>query len=424
MADPTLEPAPGGSSQGDESLLGLLLDPEVRRNPHPTFARLRERGPVLDAGGHIKVVTRADAVQDVLGDPRRFSSDLRNATLVVPAASEETPDLLARYSTSMMIFSDPPDHNRLRFLVQQAFSPHRVNQLRPTLVRIVDDLLDRRADSGTMDVIADLALPLPVSVICDLMGIPDSDRDRIHGWADLLSHQLDNLAQTDVEARRRADEALGEYAEYLRAMFAARDSDPGEDLISALVAAEHEGDKLSEEELIATCVLLLGAGHETTVGLIGNGTLAFLRHPDQYRRLQAEPDLIQSAVEECFRYDGPVRLTYRAATEDTEVDGAPITAGELVIVLLAAANRDPARFPDPDRFDVARDGARNVGSGFGIHTCLGAVLSRVESQVAFGRMVARCDDLAPALDLDAVRMRDAMMICRPEQVPVSFAQRA
>jgi pimeloyl-[acyl-carrier protein] synthase len=253
------------------------------------------------------------------------------------------------------------------------------------------------------------------------MGAPESDRPRIHEWADVISAQLDNIGPMDVELRRRADEVLREYRDYLLSLFAARASDPRDDLVSALVAAEEEGSKLSEDELVATCVLLLGAGHETTVGLIGNGTLAFLRNPDQWRRLREQPDLLEGAVEECFRYDGPVRMTYRVALEEVEVEEVAIGAGEVVLVLLASANRDPARFPDPDRFDIARPGERNFGSGFGIHFCLGSVLSRVESRIAFGRMAARWGELSPRLDLDRVEMRDAMMICRPERVPVAVA---
>ncbi len=396
-------------------LLARLGDPAVRRDPHPLFNELRERGSVLEVGDAIRVVTTADAAHAVLADPRRFGSDLRNATLVLPDSEDVEPDLMARYSTSMMIFTDPPQHDRLRGLVQQTFAPKRVNAMRPYLEGFVGELLDAAQERGSMDVIEDLALPLPVGVICHLMGIPDSDRGRIHEWADILSAQLDNVAQTDVEQRRRAVAALEEYSDYLRAQIARRADAPGDDILSELAGS----GELTEEEMLATCVLLLGAGHETTVGLIGNGTVAFLRNPDQWDRLRAEPDLIRPAVEECFRYDGPVRLTYRAAREDTHLDDVEIPKGALVVVLIAAANRDPLRYDDPDTFDIGRKGPANIGSGFGIHWCLGGVLSRLEAAVAFGALAQRWERLAPQLDLDTIEMRDAMMICRPQHLPVA-----
>jgi cytochrome P450 len=404
-------------------LLSMLRDPQVRRDPHPAFARLRARGPVLPVADGLWAVTTADAVHEVLDAPRRFSSALSNArALPAPPQEEGQADLLSRYYRHMMIFTDPPAHNRLRLLVQKAFTPARVRELAPAVEAIVDELLDGTPSDGELEVIEDLALPLPVRVICELMGIPESDRPRIHDWADVISAQLDNVVSMDAEQRQRADEALREYRDYLLSLFAARAADPRDDLVSALVAAEHDGSKLSEDELVATCVLLLGAGHETTVGLIGNGTLAFLRNPGEWSRLRDQPELVEGAVEEVFRYDGPVRMTYRVALERTDVDGVTVDAGDVMVVLLASANRDPARFPDPDRFDVGRPAERNFGSGFGIHFCLGSSLSRVESRIAFQRMAARWGELHPRLDLDRVEMRDAMMICRPEQVPVAVAR--
>ncbi|MDQ3720272.1 MAG: cytochrome P450 [Actinomycetota bacterium] len=403
----------------DETLLSLLADPEVRRDPHDAFSRLREASPLARATEDIWVVSSADLVAAVLQDPDSFSSDLRNATAVFPDSGGEEPDAIASYSRHMMIFTDPPDHTRLRGLVQQAFTPRRVRELQPVFERLAADLLDQAVERGSMEVIQDLALPLPVSVICELMGISAADRPRVHDWADVLSAQLDNLAVTDMEARAHADQVLEEYAEFLRHQFARRREDPGDDLISALVQAKDGEDKLSEDELIATCVLLLGAGHETTVGMIGNGTLAFLRNPDEYARLRADRSLLHTAVEECFRYDGPVRLTHRASRPGAELAGIEIPEGDLVMLLLAAANRDPSRFPDPDRFDVGRDGEHSFASGFGIHWCLGGVLSRAEVGAAFGALLDRFRRLEPALDLQTVEMRDAMMICRPSSLPVT-----
>ncbi|AEF41369.1 cytochrome P450 [Hoyosella subflava] len=404
----------------DPSLIGKLASPEVRQNPYPAFAELRAAAPVARAMEDIWIVSSADYVEAVLNQPNTFSSDLRNATAVFPTATDEAPDPISQYSKHMMIFSDPPAHDRLRALVHQAFGPRAINKIRPAVEKLVDELLDSAAARGSMEVIEDLALPLPVTVICELMGIDEADRPKVHVWADVLSHQLDNLAATDLEQRRRADEVLLEYADYLKRTFAVRRENPGDDLLSGLVHAEEEGAKLTEDELIATCVLLLGAGHETTVGMIGNGTLAFLRHPDQWQLWRDNLQLGRHAVEELFRYDGPVRLTHRATKAGAAIGDYSVPEGDLVLVLLAAANRDPAWFENPDQLDLTRRGKHNFASGFGIHFCTGGVLSRMEVEVTFTKLAQKFETMATDLDLDEVPMRDAMMICRPQRVPVTL----
>jgi cytochrome P450 len=289
--------------------------------------------------------------------------------------------------THSLLMVDPPDHTRLRNLVTRAFTPRRIERLRGRIQTMTDDLLDAAEARGDFDFIRDLAYPLPVMVIAELLGAPTGDRERFKRWSDDIAVILDPIT-TDVPMTQ-VDASYGEAAAYLRRLFAARREEPRDDLISALVAAEADGDRLSEIELVAICMLLLGAGHETTTNLLGNGVLALLRHPEQRERLQAEPGLVEDAVEELLRYDSPVQITDRVATEDLELHGHRIRSGQVVGLILGAANRDPDQFSDPDCLDLGRTDNRHLAFGHGIHFCLGAALARLEAQIVLRTFLDR-----------------------------------
>jgi cytochrome P450 len=294
-----------------------------------------------------------------------------------------------------MLVSDPPDHTRLRALVQKAFTPRMIEQLRPRIIAIVGELLDRIAErGGRFDLIEDLAYPLPVVVIAELLGVPPSERATFHDWSADLAASLDPLVSSELA--ERAMNSRDALHAYFRSIIAERRRAPKSDLISALVAVEERGDNLSEPELVVMCTLLLIAGHETTVNLIGNGVLALLRHPDQLERLRSTPELIGPAIEELLRYDSPVQLTGRIVTKPLTIGGQSIAAGDWVLPLLGAANRDPAQFSEPDKLDLGRNPNPHVGFGRGIHFCLGAPLARVEGQIAIGALIKRFPKLAVA----------------------------
>ena len=338
------------------------------------------------------VLTRYEDCVAVLRDQRFGREEFQQMLSSVYGDDSEKPQL-----PRSMLFRDPPDHTRLRALVSKAFTPRMIETMRDHIQEIVDRLLDRVQDTGRMDVMEDLAYPLPVTVICEMLGVPVTDHASIRGWSADIARSLDAIGlpsdQAIVERGRTSRRAL---AGYFRRLVPERRARPQQDLLSGLIAAEEQGDKLSQDEVIAMCLLLFIAGHETTVNLIGNGTLALLRHPDQMRKLQADPALIGNAVEELLRYDSPVQRTARITSVDAEVGGQPMPKGTMVITALGAANRDPAQFPDPDVLDVTRKDPRHISFGFGIHFCLGAPLARVEGQLALGTLLRRMPKLALA----------------------------
>jgi hypothetical protein len=287
---------------------------------------------------------------------------------------------------SSMLRMDPPDHTRLRSLVSKAFTPRTVETLRPRIEQIVEDQLDAVAAAGQMDVIRDLAYPLPVTVIAEMLGIPIEDRERFKHWSD---EAIRSLGFSNEDDARRSMQATRELRAYLQPIVEQRRREPREDLISALVAAEEQGDKLSTDEVFSTIILLLVAGNETTTNLIGNGLLALLRNPQQLELLRDDPALIENAVEELLRYDSPVQFTSRIPLEQIEIDGRHIPAGKELLLVLGGANRDPAQYVDPDRLDVTRKEIRHLAFGHGIHFCLGAPLARLESQTALLALVQR-----------------------------------
>jgi pimeloyl-[acyl-carrier protein] synthase len=387
------------------------MDPAFVADPYPTYHRLRAEDPVHHSPLGFWVLTRYEDVVAVLRDPR-FAKEAIAA--VVAARLGRAPA-----APLSMLDRDPPDHTRLRSLVSKAFTPRVVEALRPHIQKIVDSLLDRVAGANAMDLIEDFAYPLPVIVICEMLGVPFEDHERFKQWGLDIARGLDSiLLPPDSDVARRSDAARSALTAYFRELIAERRASPRADLLSGLIAAEEVGDRLREDELLATCILLLVAGHETTVNLIGNGTLALLRHRDQLRRLREDPGLIASAVEELLRYDGPVQRTARVSGEDVAIASRTIAKGELVMPFIGAADRDPAQFPDPDRLDIARTDNRHIAFGWGIHFCLGAPLARLEGQIALNTLVRRLPKLA--LATDKPEYRESLTLRGLSTLPVCF----
>ena len=366
--------------------------PEFHADPYPFYRRLREQDPVHRTAMGFWVLTRYEDCVAVLRDQRFGREEFQQMLTAVYGNDTEKPQL-----PRSMLFRDPPDHTRLRALVSKAFTPRTIEVMRGHIQDIVDRLLGRALARGGMDVMEDLAYPLPVTVICEMLGVPVGDHASIRGWSADIARSLDAIGlPSDQSIVERGRIARRQLADYFRALVPERRARPQPDLLSGLLAAEEQGDKLTEPEVIAMCLLLFIAGHETTVNLIGNGLLALLRHPEQLARVQADPALVPNAVEELLRYDSPVQRTARITTEEVDLAGHHIAKGAMVVVALGAANRDPAQFADPDRLDVTRRDVRHVSFGFGIHFCLGAPLARVEGQIALGALLRR----APGLTLD------------------------
>ena len=389
------------------------MDPEFLADPYPTYHRLRAEDPVHQSPLGFWVLTRYDDVSAVLRDPRFIKEPL--AALVAARFGAEVP----RGVGLSMLDRDPPDHTRLRGLVSKAFTPRVVDGLRSRIQQIVDELITRVQAAGSMDVIEEFAYPIPVNVICEMLGVPLADHERFKGWSLDIARGLDSIwLPPDSEVPRRSAASRHAINDYFRGLIAQRRASPRGDLLSALIAAEEAGDKLNEEELLATCILLLIAGHETTVNLIGNGVLALLRNPGELERLRATPGLITNAVEELLRYDGPVQRTARVASAPATIGGRTIAKGEMVMPFIGAADRDPAQFPDPDRLDLTRADNRHIAFGWGIHFCLGAPLARVEGQIAIDALVRRL----PRLELmtDAPEYRQSLTLRGLKTLPVKF----
>ena len=362
------------------------LSPEFQANPYPYYDMLRQFAPIYFwEPWNLWFLSRYDDCAAALRDPRfgrEIVKVLTREELGWTAEPEENVRPLVEMQSGWMLLKDPPDHTRLRTLVHKAFTPRIIERLRDTVQTLTDSLLDQAQEKGEMDVIEDLAFPVPVTVIADLLGVPASDRETFRRWSRDLAHTLE---LTDVqEIYVQGSKATVEFAAYFRDLANERRRAPREDLLSALVAVEAEGDRLTEDELIAMCILLLVAGHETTVNLIGNGTLALLRNPEQFARLHEDPSLIKSTVEELLRYDSPVQLTARWVMEDMEFNGHQMKKGQQLATLFGSANRDPERFTDPDQLDIAREDNHHLAFGNGIHFCLGAPLARLEGQIVIG----------------------------------------
>lgn len=376
------------------------LDPQIHANPYPYYDTLREQMPVLFwEDWRIWFFSRYEDCVAALKEPR-FGRELLKVMTREELGWEAEPAANVRefalMSKEWVLVKDPPDHTRLRSLVHKAFTPRMVERLRERAQAITDSLIDEALADGGMDIMERMALPLPVTMIAEMLGIPAADYPVFHGWSRNLAGTLEfNVLEEDFV---RANAATVELSAYLRDLISARRKAPHDDLISALVAVEAEGDRLNEDEMIAMCILLLVAGHETTVNLIGNGMLALLTHPDQWEKLKANPTLIKSAVEELLRYDSPVQLTARWVLDDFEFAGHPMRKGQQMIPLFGAANRDPARFQNPATLDITRDPNPHLAFGNGIHFCLGAPLARMEAQIAIGTLARRLPDLRLVTD--------------------------
>jgi len=367
------------------------MTPEFIANPYPHYHRLRAADPMHFSPFGFYVASRHADVATILRD-KRFGKDFvgRMTRRFGPQILDEP---IYRSMSHWMLQQDPPDHGRLRGLVVRAFSARRIEDMRPRIQQIVDDLIDRAAPRGHMDLIADFAFRLPVIVICDMLGIPEDHREMFFTGSRAGGRLLDPAPLTPAEIAEQNSYNLAS-AEYFRGLFELRRREPGDDLTTHLVEAEEHGDKLSNEELTANIILLFGAGHETTVNLIGNGLLALHRNPDQLRLLEDDPSLIPNAIEELLRFDSSVQLTGRTTLEDVDdIGGISIAKGQSVVCLLGSANRDPAVYPDPDRLDVTRPDVRPVSFGGGIHYCVGAQLARIEGEIAIGTLLRRLPNL-------------------------------
>ena len=377
-------------ARGNGPLTFDPLDPAFIADPYPFYHRLREAAPVFKTEQGFWLLTRYDDVAFSLRD-KRFGKDFAGNIHRRYGVDRMNEPVIANLAKTMLVL-DPPDHTRLRSLVTKAFTARRVADMRPRIRKLVDQQLDRVAGKGAMDVIRDLAHRLPVIVICDMLGIPEEHRDAFLVGSNVSGRVLDPVPMT----REELDQAnIGTQMgnNYFDQLCELRRKDPQDDLTTELVRAEEAGDRLSTEELRANIGLLFGAGHETTTNLIGNGLLALHLAPEQWQRIKDDPALIPNAVEELLRFDSSVQMTGRVTNTEVEVGGVTLPAGESVITLLGAANRDPAHYADPDKLDVGRQNVRPMSFGGGIHHCLGAQLARLEAELVFTALVERLPTL-------------------------------
>jgi cytochrome P450 len=388
--------------------------PEFRTDPYPVYTHLRTQDPVHRTALGLWVLTRYEDVAIALRDSRFSREGFEAAFAVVDGVSAEP----GRRQPSML-YRDPPDHTRLRAAVGRAFAPRTVEALRPRIQALVDELLDRVQGTGRMDVIADLAAPLPVAVIGELLGVPPEDWAGITPLSTDVAQSLDALpVPADRELVERGRTARQALATYFRHLVAARRCKPRDDLVSRLIAAADQGYPLGEEELVSMTVLLAVAGHETTTHLIGNGVLALLRHSDQLARFRKEPGLLPSAIEELARYDAPVQRTWRITTTAVNLGGRTMPAGALVVAVLGAANRDPARFSEPDRLDLSRPDNAHLAFGAGVHHCLGIALARLETAITIGALLRRMPRLQ--LATTTPEWRGSSLVRGLAALPVTF----
>jgi cytochrome P450 PksS len=390
---------------------------------YPFFARLRAETPVrrvrLPGRQTAWLIARYDDVAAVLKDPR-FVKNRRTVQLPEQAAREPWMPAFLKPLSQNMLDLDEPDHTRLRALVTKSFTPRLVEHLRGRVERLANDLLDRVQGRGHMDLIRDYAIPVPTTIIAEMLGVPVEDRRRFQRWSRAVATALPSWCSIFT-----ALPALWSFLRYIRKLVRARRQAPRDDLVTALVQAEEAGDQLSEDELLAMIFLLLFAGHETTVNLIGNGTLALLRHPSQLARLRGEPGLIRPAVEELLRYDPPLlTASERFTREDVTVAGVTIPRGEMVYAAIASANRDERQFANPDTLDITREPNRHLSFGLGAHFCGGAALARMEGQIAVGTLLRRTSGLQLAVPPEALRWRRGLVLKGMRGMPVRFTARA
>ncbi|MEJ8305256.1 cytochrome P450 [Saccharibacillus sacchari] len=385
-----------------------LFTPKAVQNPYPVYARMREEEPIAKLmfpdGQFGWMITRYEDAVEILRD-QRFVKDM----------SKMFGSEYQSIFTSNMLFSDPPDHRRLRGLVQQGFTPKLVEAMREHIQQIADGLLDAVEGQDTMELIDDYAFPLPIIVISEILGVPVSDRDKFRVWSNSIVGAANAEEGPDVYLH------MQQFTEYLAQWFEQLRKQPGDDLISRLIVAEDAGERLSEQEIYGVVSLLIIAGHETTVNLIGNGVLSLLQHPDQLKKLQDNPELIKGAIEEMLRYNGPVEFsTSRWAGEDLEFKGHAMKRGDLVIVALDSAGRDGDQFTDPDLFDITRERSRHLAFGHGIHMCLGAPLARLEGEIAINTLLRRFPNIKLREDANELEWRPGMIVRGVKEIPLSL----
>lgn len=404
-----------GSNQDQPDLedLARLADPAVIADPYPLLARFREASPFAELDGALVVFGRYEECSRILRDPRASSE--RERSLLIP------PEVADRERTWSFLSLDPPDHTRLRRLVAKAFTPRVVATLTPRITEITHDLLSAAAHGREIELVSQLAYPLPVRIISELLGVPSGDQPRFAGWSAKLAHSVQpSFGALDAVELAETEQAGLEFAEYFTELISIRRSSPADDLLTRLIRAEDAGDRLTVDELIATCVLLLVAGHETTVGLISNAVLALLRNPGQLAALVADPDLAASAVEETLRYDPPVQLTGRVARGGLTIDDLELRNGAVLLLLLAATGRDPAVFADPDVFDIRRGAREHLAFAAGPHFCLGAPLARLEATIALRAIAERVR--GPVLDESSLIYKPNFNLRGPERMLVRFGE--
>lgn len=367
---------------------------EFIQDPYPWYQRMREQEPVFWSDKSKQwMLTRWDDVNEVIRDisfGKKFQPAQRS--WFTKFLKPENFSLLGATS-HFMLRQDPPDHTRLRGLVNKAFTPKMIEQLRPHIETISHSLIDKVEAAGEMNLMTDFAFPLPVTVISEMLGVPPQDLHKIKDWSTPITFAFDLGGGFDPRKLLAANKAIGEFIAYLRPIANDRRKNPKDDLISALVQAEEEGNKLTEDELLANCVLLLLAGHETTVNLIGNGVHALLTHPEQLALLKSKPELMPQAVDEILRWNSSVQLVRRVVKEDTELKGKKLKKDDLMVLFVGAANRDPAMFTDPDKFDITRTDSKYLSFGAGIHHCLGWSLAKTEGEIAFSTLLKRLPNL-------------------------------
>ena len=390
-------------NDADNALIRLLLTPEGRADPYAHYREIRERAPVLRSSFGPIVLSRYDECMLALRDPRLGRGlALRQGSAMSGlgfAGLDADPEQRARFfqrAGNNMLMADPPDHTRLRRLVSRAFTPKRIESLRPAVLSITNRHIDDMLDAGEIDVMKALAFPLPVTVIGELVGVPEEDRGAFQPLIQTAVVALDPSA--DATSLALAADAMDQVSDYFADLVVQRRRTPGDDLLSGLIASREAGDALSDDEVVATAVLLFSAGFETTTNLIGNGLLALLQHPDQLERWRTDPTLAHSAVEELLRWDSPVQLNMRVALEPAEIAGETLEPGDAVVVLQGSANRDPDHFTEAEQLDLARTDNLPLSFGWGIHHCLGAALARIEGEEVFNALLRRCHSIEPRFD--------------------------
>lgn len=386
-----------------------------RHDPYPTLQAFREAGPsIWDEASQTLELFGYTEVDAALRENRLSAA--RSDMFIMPE-HQESFAALAESQRDMMLFADPPRHTRLRGLVNRAFTPRVVENMRSRIEVLVNEFLEAGEGARQMDVMSALALPLPVTVILELLGVPVSDRARLKQLSDAFAAFLGGAAR-EPEVLEAANSGIQELNVYFREVIARRRVEPGPDLISGLIAAEERGDVLSEAEMLATCTLVLVAGHETTTNLIGNGLLALLRHPEERTRFVSDTEILPPAIEELLRFDSPVQLTSRMVKESLELGGFRLEPGAWVDIWLGSANRDPAAFRDPDRLDLSRSEGRHFGFGYGIHFCVGAPLARLEGQIALKTIFERYPNLE--LRNEPLDYHDSLVFRSPRSLPVAW----